>query len=84
MLEEKRLYEFCFDFGLTIRDSLTLASFQYYQSIGQPLSPNTVTDFYKMAAKFCNFDPLELPFTEMGNFTQQFSDALVRHIHEDS
>lgn len=82
-MPERKLYEFCFDKGLNIRDSLTLSAFRYYSKTGIEQPPEVLHDFYKLAGKFCNFDPLDLPFQEMTNFTQQFSEALAQFMDEN-
>ena len=70
-MDNKQVYEFNLE-RLSIRHFLFLNKFSQRSS-----DPQAMEDFIKMGAEFCDFDPLELPFSEFQNFTEQLSAALA-------
>lgn len=80
--QDKRVYEFGFEKGFTIQDYITLEAFNYYRNVNLPTPPQASHDFYKMAGKFCNVNPLELPYSEMINFITQFCQAIADYMAE--
>ena len=70
-MDNKRIYEFNLE-NLSIRHFLFLNKFRAKNN-----DPQAMEDFIKMGGEFCDFDPLELPFSEFQNFTEQFSVALA-------
>lgn len=71
MDEEARVYEFNFE-RLNIRHFLTLNRLR-----GNLDDPQAVEDFVKLGGEFCDFDPLELPFSEFNNFISQLAQAIA-------
>jgi hypothetical protein len=70
-MNEKRVYEFNLE-NLSIRHFLLLNRFSILSS-----DPQTIVDFMKLGAEFCDFDPLDLPFSEFENFTSQLGESLA-------
>lgn len=65
------MYEFDLS-NLTIRDYLLLS--RYSNSTNDP---KALEEFINLGAKVCDFDPLDLPWSELDNFVTQLAEALV-------
>lgn len=70
-IQTNRIYEFNFE-NLTIRDFLLLNRYSNGQN-----SPEAIEAFVNLGARFCDLDPLDLPWSELNNFVTQLSEGLV-------